>query len=672
MKLTKHDNNFKSNVNDSESHNFGIGDASVVIDILRNRLYKNKIQTLVQEYICNGRDAMREADSKGTMLIAAPTRVNPVFKVRDYGLGITPARMASVFVNYGSSTKRANNKQTGGFGIGAKSAWAYTDSFTIITFVDGIKRTYVAHTGVNNNGRLDLLNTETTSEANGTEINIAVKQDNIFEFRDAIERAVYFWDNSTMFKVLNCEISRHRKGEIFGKHLEMTQNNMPSSICSKYSQDLICTIDSIPYNLKALVDRIESLKKINNIVKDTMILHLPNGLLEVSASREEISDSEHTIKHLNRVCDAIYKEIDAEIKKQFSTVKNVAEFVKTHENSLSRFNLSQHKTYGHYSLDNKNNITTDLLKNVTFYRVSQLRSKNGVKLFKTKYIKEKRNTPLYININEINSIYHDNGDSAVVLGQRFRNNLSKDGQTVIYIENNGDAASYKTLIKELNIKPVNNLALPVTPTKTPKQKRESRSFCMHLYKRNNKYTEHTTLDKITEVYYYFDISETITNPTYVSDFLKLNLCGLSKTSIDMVKGNKNFKSLDTFLNNYVPTNETLNIYKRSVAKNLSKYDTLKNLVGINNKKMLEFIKDYEQIKASNGHMLVDYLSHKVQVKIKQHPDSLQFIAKDIEYSELFKEFGLIDCISGYNVKNNADDMVLYINEKTKKLKRGSK
>src|SRR5574343_369620 len=99
-------------------------------------LYKYPIRTVCQEYICNARDAMREAGTFGKMpmKISVPNNFSPVFKVRDYGVGLSPDRVRNVFVNYGSSTKRNTNTQTGGFGIGAKSAFAITDSFVVVSF----------------------------------------------------------------------------------------------------------------------------------------------------------------------------------------------------------------------------------------------------------------------------------------------------------------------------------------------------------------------------------------------------------------------------------------------------------------------------------------------------------------------------------------------------------
>ena len=188
MKIAQHSNALETNV-EVKSQDFGIGNASKIIGILRNYLYEHKVRTLVQEYMSNARDAMREAKSNEKIVVTVPNQMNPVFKVRDFGPGITPQRMSKVFIQYGESTKEGTNAQTGGFGIGAKSAWAYTDSFTIISITSGVKRTYVAHTGVNNQGRLDLVDTVDTDEPTGTEIHVAVKSQDLGQFQNAIWRA---------------------------------------------------------------------------------------------------------------------------------------------------------------------------------------------------------------------------------------------------------------------------------------------------------------------------------------------------------------------------------------------------------------------------------------------------------------------------------------------------
>ncbi len=113
MKINEIKNSVKTNSDNQESHEFTIGDVSTIIEILRNRLYSKPIQTLTQEYMCNGRDAHREAErnglegaSKRPIQVTLPTELESVIKFRDFGLGLSKQRVAEVFVKYGVSTKR--------------------------------------------------------------------------------------------------------------------------------------------------------------------------------------------------------------------------------------------------------------------------------------------------------------------------------------------------------------------------------------------------------------------------------------------------------------------------------------------------------------------------------------------------------------------------------------
>jgi len=203
MLLNSNAVSIETNLDRSQSTSFGIGDVSVIIEILRSKMYTNPVQTSVQEYICNGRDAMREAKtfSITPLEICVPNTFKPTFKVRDFGVGLSPERVRDVFVMYGSSTKRGDNGQTGGFGIGAKSAWAYTDSFTITSFYNGIRYEYVAHLGGNNSGVLDIISKTETTEPNGVSVEFAVKPNDVNTFKEAIFRCIRYWSPSS-YKLL--------------------------------------------------------------------------------------------------------------------------------------------------------------------------------------------------------------------------------------------------------------------------------------------------------------------------------------------------------------------------------------------------------------------------------------------------------------------------------------
>jgi hypothetical protein len=272
----------ESNLEPTKALNFGISDVRLVVDIL-SKLYAYPIRTLVQEYICNGRDAMREAGTWGKqpLDITVPNTLEPTFKVRDYGVGITPDRMENIFVNYGSSTKRNTNAQTGGFGIGAKSAFSYTDSFTVTSFVNGTKYIYLAHLG--DNGGVNLLEKRSTTEPNGVEISIGVKAKDITEFFNAVQRCVRFWSEPIKF------IGTKNITQI---NPTLTLGNM--NVYSDAEERTIYLIDGIEYPMieenssNYWSKRSNDLHSSGNIVA----INLPNGFFKIASSRERLENND--------------------------------------------------------------------------------------------------------------------------------------------------------------------------------------------------------------------------------------------------------------------------------------------------------------------------------------------------------------------------------------------
>lgn len=270
-----------SNVEPSKALNFGISDVRLVVDIL-SKLYAYPIRTLVQEYICNGRDAMREAGTwnKLPIEITVPNTLDPVFKVRDFGVGISPDRMENIFVNYGSSTKRNTNTQTGGFGIGAKSAFSYTDSFTVTSFYNGMRYLYVAHLG--DEGGVNLISHNQTSQSNGVEISIGVKPKDIPEFKNAIQRCVRFW--SEPIKFLGSK-------DIYQLKPSLTLDNM-----TVYEGEArtIYLIDGIEYDLME-EERTNYWHRKDNSLHDfhnIVAINIPNGYFKIASSRERLENND--------------------------------------------------------------------------------------------------------------------------------------------------------------------------------------------------------------------------------------------------------------------------------------------------------------------------------------------------------------------------------------------
>ena len=114
----------------SETENFGVSNDPMLMSMLSTGFYGNPLRTMIQEIMFNAWDAHRMGNcldrpidvyiNEGTGLI-----------VRDYGPGIPDSEIHAVYCIYGASTKRDDKRQTGGFGLGSKSPFSYSESFTV-------------------------------------------------------------------------------------------------------------------------------------------------------------------------------------------------------------------------------------------------------------------------------------------------------------------------------------------------------------------------------------------------------------------------------------------------------------------------------------------------------------------------------------------------------------
>lgn len=331
MKLALHTNTLETNV-PAKTKSFGVKNAAKLIGLLRNNVYTYKIGTPVQEYMSNARDAMREAKSTKRIIVTVPNQMNPVFKVRDFGPGISIDRMDTVFIEYGGTTKDDTNDQAGGFGIGSKSAWAYTDSFTVTTITGGIKYVYVMHTGSNNEGSYSLISEEHSDEETGTEIQIAVKPGDLQEFRNAIWRACYFWraEEYPEFKgVLAHEVPAKLTSLRVGD-LEL-MSTLPSYIRldNNYHHDhLSVVIDGIPHaTSREFLREIPEVQDLLKSIKSNVLVHVGNGVMDFPASREMISTEPINKSVLAKLAPKLKEGLQKHIDSQFAKAKNYAEWI---------------------------------------------------------------------------------------------------------------------------------------------------------------------------------------------------------------------------------------------------------------------------------------------------------------------------------------------------------
>lgn len=346
MKLKSYSGSGVETNSKNESLDFGIGDPSVIIEILRNRLYSNPIRTLVQEYICNARDAHREAGKELEPIhVGLPSSSNLVFSVTDFGCGLSPDQVKNIFVNYGTSTKRGSDKLTGGFGIGAKSAWAYTDNFMIKAIFGGYERHYIAHIGTKNNGVLDKVYENKTDKPNQTTVEIAIKASDCSNFIYAALRATMFWKVRPVFNGSGKEFSdwNYSSNTLAGPSwyynmkptykldkLEFYENGSLGEEfkCADdyWNSGLYLIVDEIPYHIGR--NFTESYSELISLLNGENIIcvRVGNSDCEVSASREQISDSSESKNRIKSVLSDLALKLKTEVAGKLEKISSFFEF----------------------------------------------------------------------------------------------------------------------------------------------------------------------------------------------------------------------------------------------------------------------------------------------------------------------------------------------------------
>lgn len=318
MKLVGEDINIEKHGIQQEQ-TFGIHDMGMVLEILRSKLYADPVAAICREITCNARDAHREV-GKGNLpiKIVLPTGLDSNYRVIDYGPGISPERMAKVFIQFAASTKRDTNEQTGGFGLGAKTPFAYGDQFGIITIVDGVKRSYSAFIDPTKVGKLVLLHQVPTDEPNGTEIVIPVQPQHFREFTEKTEAATRWWD--VLPEVVgDFRKLRPRDEEIIIKGADWKIYKRDGNGYDRHDPQIL--VDGIAYKFEASIrDNNHYDDKPLSILfngRKQLIVNFANGLLSLAANRENIHWDQKTKKivldRLHEIAEEIRKNLQTEI-----------------------------------------------------------------------------------------------------------------------------------------------------------------------------------------------------------------------------------------------------------------------------------------------------------------------------------------------------------------------
>lgn len=179
----------------TETKAFNIRTNAHAFKLLSSGLYSDKIAAVLREIGCNAFDAHTEAGTPDRpIVVKLPNRIDNQFYIRDYGPGLSHEDVMNLYTTYFASTKQNSNDYTGAFGLGSKSPFSYTDSFTVLSVHGGIKRTYSAYLDNQGSPTISKL-TESSAEADwlhGVQIGFPVKVEDFSNFQQTATK-IFKW-----------------------------------------------------------------------------------------------------------------------------------------------------------------------------------------------------------------------------------------------------------------------------------------------------------------------------------------------------------------------------------------------------------------------------------------------------------------------------------------------
>lgn len=180
----------------SVTRSFGVTDDPMLMSMLSTGFYQHPLRTMIQEIMFNAWDAHRMANCQDKPIDIYINDTTGLI-VRDYGPGIEPGEnddnMHQIYCMYGGSTKRNLKNQTGGFGLGSKSPFAYTESFTVTSHFGGTKNMYlisrVSEANEGKPGMTCLVRVPTTET--GLMVTVPLKKDSHFRAYDLVKDVLF-------------------------------------------------------------------------------------------------------------------------------------------------------------------------------------------------------------------------------------------------------------------------------------------------------------------------------------------------------------------------------------------------------------------------------------------------------------------------------------------------
>jgi len=316
MKMNTQKREFETDIDTTQVRGFEIKQNAHMLRMLSDGIYSDKPLAVVRELSCNAWDAHIVADNEDTPFhIHLPNDMEPYFSLRDFGTGLSEDDIYGLYCTYGGTNKDQSNEVTGGFGLGSKSPFAYTDQFTVTSFYGGRKMMFNAFIAENAEFQIIKVLDEATDEPVGLEVHMPVEARDFSAFADRTRKVL------KRFPVMPLVdgVSEFKIDEV--KYLIETPTYKIRDVRRGYygisgKSYALQGLVAYPIDASSMQSELTHLQRV--LLDSAMDIHFDMGEIAMTVSRENINYDKITeaniIKKLNQIADQLpllaQKEMD--------------------------------------------------------------------------------------------------------------------------------------------------------------------------------------------------------------------------------------------------------------------------------------------------------------------------------------------------------------------------
>lgn len=410
--------------------------------ILSKGLYTKPIEAIVRELASNAWDSHRAAGKLDVPFkLHLPTQLEPWFAIEDFGIGLDDEGIQELYTGYFGTSKNQSEDDIGGFGLGSKTPFCYTDSFTIISTQNHIARTYTVFVGDDGCPWVSLLNEETVEKDNGLLCQFPVEDKEIRQsaFKTAAEYTLQEFrvkpecNYPLNFSIQDAIIDKPRYKWFKGSN----------------SLQLIAVMGQVQYPVdlnhiknKFTNDLAKAVVKYNGTVK----IYFEIGELEVPPSRESVLLNDYSIKAIEDALIGVDNNFASMIIDEVEACENHVKACNKLISFKQILGINHTTSRYYYKWEEEKNFENNFYKRYSKFNLNYF--KHGIRKFEELYpnlmfIKSKtsmRSNAWVSDDHQEQGIFDTDGNFEIIFIDQFMTHYYK---ALMYFENN--RKTYKTL-----------------------------------------------------------------------------------------------------------------------------------------------------------------------------------------------------------------------------------